>query len=426
MTPIKNIFDREKWYEIFSALKQNKLRTFFTAFGVFWGIFMLVIMLGSGSGLRNGVTQDMGDMATNSLFMWTQRTTMPYKGFPRGRQYYFNNDDTEALKKKVPEIAYIAPRLRVRGGENDNNVIRGRETGVFEIFGDVPEYNLIDPMQILKGRYINPIDINNFRKTAVIGLKVKETLFKENEKVIGETIRIQGVYFTVVGFFKSKKTGRQAEREEQAIFIPFSTLQRTYNYGNIVGWYSITSKATSSAAEVETKCKALLRQRHRIHPDDERAIGSFNVEKQYKKMTGLFLGINVLIWIVGTGTLFAGIVGVSNIMLIIVKERTKEIGIQRALGATPFNIMSQIILESILLTTLAGYIGLVIGTGLIELINYILVTTQADTGMFKRPEIDFSIATTAIILLVFSGMIAGLIPAKKAVSIKPIDALRNE
>ncbi len=418
--------DADKWQEIFYALKQNKLRTFFTAFGVFWGIFMLIIMLGSGKGLRNGTTQGMGDFATNSMFMWTQQTTIPYKGFPRGRRYNFNNDDTQALKDNIPEIQYIAPRLQVFTRGENNNVVRGERTAAFTIQGDYPEYNLIDPANIEQGRFINRLDIEQKRKNVVIGTRVYQEMFEMGEDPIGESIRIQGVYFKVVGVASSKKNNRQAEQENSQIVMPFTTMQQTYNMGNRVGWYSITAKEGISASLILEQATEIMKTRHAISPDDDRAVGSFNLEEEFRKMTTLFSGIDGLIWIVGIGTLLAGIIGVSNIMLIVVKERTKEIGIQRAIGATPLLIKTQIILESVFLTTMAGYIGLAMGVGVIELINNILISSGASTDMFHNPQVDFNKAISALIILVFAGGLAGLIPAHRATQMKPIDALRDE
>jgi putative ABC transport system permease protein len=421
------IFDLDKWHEIYYALRKNPLRTFFTAFGVFWGIFMLIIMMGAGEGLYNGATHDMGGMATNSIFMWTQNTSMPYKGFQRGRYYRFNNDDTQALIDNIPELDVVAPRLQGwGGGEGNNNVIRGDRTGGYNIQGDYPAINIIDPVEITSGRFINDNDLVEKRKVAVLGVRVINDLFKQGEEILGEYIQIQGVYFQVIGSFKSKKGDQQADRDNRAIFIPFTTLQKVYNYGDMVGWYSMTAKKDFPASIVETKAKELLKKRHSIHPDDDRAIGSFNLEKEWSKMTNLFNGIRGLVWIVGIGTLLAGVIGVSNIMLIVVKERTKEIGVQRAIGATPFNIVSQIIIESVFLTSFAGYFGLVLGVGLLELINYMLVSTGAESNMFNNPEVDFNKAMTALVILVISGIFAGMIPARRAVSIKPIDALRDE
>jgi putative ABC transport system permease protein len=276
-----------------------------------------------------------------------------------------------------------------------------------------------------EGRFINDLDISNYRKVCVIGERVRNEMFSAEEEPIGQYIRIQGVYFKVVGVFKSKKPHR-GEYEDQVIYLPFTTLQRTYNYGDIVGWYSITSREDVPVSVVEEKAKELLRQRHTIHPDDERAVGSFNLENEFNKMTNLFNGIRGLIWIVGIGTLLAGVIGVSNIMLIIVKERTKEIGIQRAIGAIPWTVISQVILESVILTTIAGYVGLVIGVGIVEGVNYMLVATGAESEMFVNPEVNFSAAIQALEVLVVAGIFAGIIPAYRAVSMKPIDALRNE
>lgn len=421
------IFDLDKWHEIYYALRKNPLRTFFTAFGVFWGIFMLIIMMGAGEGLYNGASNDLGDMSTNSVFMWTRRTTIPYKGFPRGRFFRFNNSDTKALVDNIPEIKYIAPRLQgwSRGAGN-NNVIRGERTGSFNIQGDYPEINFIDPVKVTDGRFINHIDIDQLRKVAVIGISVFQEMFEPHENPIGQYIQIQGVYFKVVGMFQSKKNDQQAEHDNQAIFIPFTTLQKVYNYGDVVGWYSITAKDDVRVGVVETKAKELLRQRHSVHPDDERAVGSFNLDQEWSKMTNLFSGIRGLVWIVGIGTLLAGVIGVSNIMLIVVKERTQEIGIQRAIGAPPAMIITQIIIESVFLTAIAGYFGLAIGVGLLELINYGLTSSGADANMFNNPSVDFTKAMWALGILVISGIFAGLIPARRAISIKPIDALRAE
>jgi putative ABC transport system permease protein len=421
------MFDLDRWQEIMSALKKNKLRTFFTAFGVFWGVFMLVIMLGSGTGLKNGVTSDFGDFATNSVFMWTRSTTIPYKGLPRGRNYNFRNDDIAALKREIPEIDILSPRTQGGGFNGGNNVVRGYKSGAFSVMGDYPEWNLIDPVNVEKGRFLNHADLNEKRKVAVIGSKVYEVLFKPGEEAIGQYIQIQGIFFQVVGVFKPRQSGVNfGGDKEQTIFIPLTTFQRVYNWGDIIGWFAFTSKPGTPASEVEEKAAALLKRRHSVSPEDTQAMGSFNLEKQYNQMTGLFMGINGLIWVVGIGTLLAGVIGISNIMLVIVKERTKEIGIQRAIGAKPWNIITQIMTESVFLTTFAGYVGLVLGVGILELVNHFLSAGASDSNMFKDPNIDFNMAIIALIILVFSGAIAGLIPARKAVSIKPIDALRYE
>ncbi len=419
------MFDRDSWQEILSSIKKNKLRTALTAFGVFWGIFMLVIMLGSGNGLRNGVTGGFDGFATNSFFIWAQKTNKPYKGFQPGRRFNYNNEDTEAIKNNIKDAQYVCARNQLGGFRGGNNVSRGVKTGQFSVYGDFPEFYNIQPMRNLKGRFINELDIEQKRKIAIIGDRVQEILFEKNEDPIGQYIRINGVYFQVVGTFKARSSGGQGGDESQTVFVPFTTFQTAFNFGNLVGWYSITSKESVPVEYVEKQVIELLKQRHNIAPNDELAIGHWNMGKEFGKISGLFSGIDLLVWIVGTGTLIAGVIGVSNIMLIVVKERTKEIGVKRALGATPILIVSQIILESVFLTTIAGYFGLLAGVGLLELIGTAM-GSNSDGGMFTNPQVDFGIAITALTVLIVSGALAGLIPASKAVQVKPIEALRYE
>lgn len=421
------MFDRDRWQEIYSTLKSNKLRTFMTAFGVFWGILMLIIMTGSGNGLKNAVYDGFVDFATNSSFIWTRQTTIPYKGLPRGRQWLFNNSDMKALREGIPEIGYLAPRLQPWSGNGDNNVVRGTKTASYDIFGDYPDYFRIDPVILLSGRVINDIDILEKRKVAVIGKRVKEELFEEQEDPIGKYIRIRGVYFQVVGVYEPKnKNISFGEDKEKTIFLPFTALQIAYNMGDDVHFIAVTAKDNIPVSVVEKKVLSLLAARNRIAPEDEQAFGHFNLEEEFKQMNGLFAGINILIWIVGIGTLFAGVIGVSNIMLIVVKERTKEIGIQRSIGATPWKIIGQILMESVTLTSISGMIGLVLGVGILELINFQMVSSGAESEMFKNPGVNFDIAVTALTVLIGAGLFAGFIPARKAVSIKPVEALRAE
>jgi len=420
------MIDLDKWNEILSALRKNKLRTFLTAFGVFWGIFMLVIMLGSGNGLYNAVFNNMGDFKTNSCFMWTQSTTMSYKGFPRGRRFNFTNSDTEALRQQIPELKALSPRIHGWSNQDGNNTIRGKKAGAFSILGDYPDWNQIDPVMITAGRYLNDIDIQDRRKVIIIGQKVVDALYEQDENPIGSFVKVNNIYFSVVGTFKSKKSGGQAEREEQNIHMPLTTLQRTYNRGDVVGWYGMVAYDDVPVSYIENKAKQILKARHHIHPDDERAVGSHNVEEEFRQLKGLFLGIDALIWMVGIGTLIAGVIGVSNIMLVIVKERTKEIGIQRALGARPISIITQIISEAMFLTSVAGFIGLAAGVWLVELINHLMIANNVNTDTFKNPEVDINIAVTALIVLIISGVFAGWLPANRAVRIKPIDAIRDE
>ncbi|RLD61182.1 MAG: ABC transporter permease [Bacteroidetes bacterium] len=421
------MFDLDRWQEIYSSLKHNKLRTFLTVFGVFWGIFMLMIMLGSSNGLTNGVTEGMKSFATNSAFVWTQRTTKPYKGFQRGRRWNFTNSDMIDIRKNIHEISELAPRLQGWGGDGSNNAIRGLKSGSFTISGDYPQINKIDAVSILKGRFLNNVDILEKRKICVIGSHVKDVLFENDEEAVGKYIKIQNVYFKVVGVFKPKNTKVNIGGEkDKTIFLPFTTLQQTYNYGDVVHYFAVTAKKGIPVAQIEDKVIKLLKKRHKIDPTDEQAVGHFNVEKEVRKINILFTGMSVLIWIVGIGTLLAGVIGISNIMLVVVKERTKEIGIKRAIGATPRKVIGQIISESVFLTTIAGYSGLVIGVGIVQGINLILQKSGADTGMFSNPGIDFNIAIISLIIIIVSGILAGLLPAYRAVKIKPIEALRSE
>ena len=420
------IFDRDNWQEIYYSLKQNKLRSFLTAFGVFWGIFLLLIMLGASKGLQNGAMDNFSNRATNSLYLWTRPTTIPYKGFPIGRRFYFDNDDIKALRQHIPEIQFLGPRNQVGGHRGVTNISRGLKDGAFSINGDYPEYRYIQLLKITTGRFINDLDMRDRRKVTVIGTRVREVLFEEEEDPLGEYILVKGVYFKVVGVFTTNSEGDEAEEETQTIFIPFTTFQNAFNFGKRVSWFSITSQPHIPASVVEKKAIALLAERHQIAPDDRNAFGRYNAEKEYRKMVNLFKGINILTWFVGTFTLIAGVIGVSNIMLIIVKERTREIGIRRAIGATPFNIISQIVAESVLLTALSGSIGLFFGVVIIELVSRVLTATGAKVEYFKNPEIDFTVAIASLSILVKCGALAGLIPGRKAVSIKPVEAIRDE
>ena len=418
------MFDRDRWQEIYSTLSKNKMRTFLTAFGVFWGIFMLIIMLGSGNGLKNGVTEGFKDFATNSSFTWTQRTSVAYKGFRQGRNVNYDNSDIQAIRENVPEAAIVAPRNQLGNYGGNNNVNYGLKTGSFSIYGDYPEIFEIQSYSITEGRVINQLDQADKRKVAVIGPMVKKVLFGDSISPLGKNIEVNGVFFQVVGVFKSAQSNDRGEEDASTIFLPFSTFQSAFNYGDVVGWFAITSKPGYKASDVEEKVIALLKERHSIHPDDRQAIGHFNLEKEFDKMNGLFNGIQMLVWVVGIGTLFAGVIGVSNIMLIIIKERTNEIGVRRAIGAQPGDIIKQIMLESVVLTTVAGYIGLVLGVGLLELIASSIDSSEG--GMFLNPEVDLGIALKALAILIFCGALAGLIPAARALKIKPIEALRSE
>lgn len=419
------MFDLDLWSEILSALKKNRLRSFMTAFGVFWGIFMLIIMSGAGKALENGVLDGVRAFATNSAFFWTERTSVPYAGFQRGRNWNYENTDIQYLRDNVKEIEYLSPRLfgwRMSG----DNTIRGERTGSFNVYGDYPDYFKIDRWSLVKGRLINEIDMLKERKVCVIGERVVELMFNKDENPIGQYLKVSGVYFQVVGVIHPEtRINIGGGKKEETIIIPFSTMQTAYNYGDVVHFFSVTSQKGYKVSEMEEKIKKILKDRHKIAPDDLQAIGSFNIEKEFIKFSALFLGIQVLTWIVGIGTLLAGVIGVSNIMLIIIKERTQEIGIQRAIGATPGTVIKHIVAESVFLTVMAGYIGLSLGVFALEMLNRYL-QSQGDKVFFRNPEVNLTMALSALAVLVIAGIFAGLIPAKRAVSIKPIDALRDE
>lgn len=420
-----SFLDLDHWTEIYAALAKNKMRTALTAFGVFWGIFMLMVLLGSGQGLENGITSDFAGSAPNAFYMWTQRTTKPYRGLPPGRSFDYRNADIQAIRQQVPEADIIAPMNQLRGFQGGNSVVRGLKSGGFQVMGVYPQVQRIDYVDVAEGRFVNQLDIDEGRKVAVIGSRVRELLFEEDEQAMGETIRINGVTFKVVGMFEPRTTGEQAMREAEKIYTPFTSFQRAFNYGDEVGWFAITAHAGVPASEVEDKVAALLRQRHRIHPDDDRAIGSWNMEVEYNKIQGLFGGISALVWLVGIGTLAAGVIGVSNIMLIVVKERTKEIGLRRAIGATPMSVTLQILMEAIVLTGLAGYVGLIAGIGLVEGVNVLLTSAGANAQMFQNPGVSLGHAGAALAILVVCGALAGLIPARRAIAISPVEALHS-
>ena len=401
------------------------MRSFMTAFGVFWGIFMLIIMSGAGKALENGVLDGVKAFATNSAFFWTERTSVPYAGFQRGRRWNYENTDIQYIRQNVKDVEYLSPRL-FGWQQNGDNTVRGERSGSFQIFGDYPDYFKIDRWTPVKGRLINEIDILKERKVCVIGERVEEVMFTKDEDPIGQYLKISGVYFQVVGVIHAEtRINIGGGKKEETIIIPFSTMQKAYNYGNVVHFFSVTSAKGTKVSDLEEKLKTILKERHKVAPDDLQAIGSFNIEKEFVKFSALFLGIQALTWIVGIGTLLAGVIGVSNIMLVIIKERTQEIGIQRAIGATPGTVIKHIVAESVFLTVMAGYVGLSLGVGVLEILNRVL-ESAGDEMFFRNPQVNLSMALSALAVLVVAGVIAGLIPAKRAVSIKPIDAIRDE
>ncbi len=419
------MFSKDRWKEILEVLTSNWFRTLLTAFGVFWGIFILIVLLAAGKGLENGINADFGDIATNTMFMWTRRTTKPYEGLPKDRGFAFQRDDVPTLRHNVPNLKYVSPRNRLGGfNSQGNNVVRGLKTGAYNVYGDYPEIINQDPLTVTSGRFINYNDINENRKVAIIGLGVKNDLYEKGEEVLGTYIKIQGVNFMVVGTYK-KNTSNGGEEAQKEIFVPFTAFSQAFNRGEDVGWMAITANDGSSISSLKEKIIAVMKKKHKIHPEDNRAIGYFDLYEQYKRVESLFAGIRWIAIIVGTFVLLSGIIGVSNIMLIVVKERTKEIGIRRALGEQPWSIKKQILMESIFLTIISGMTGIIFGALTIYGINSLL-DSAGSVDMFINPSVSVGVVGIALFVLVFSGLLAGFLPANSAIRVRPIEALRIE
>ncbi|WP_299333799.1 ABC transporter permease [uncultured Psychroserpens sp.] len=419
------MFSRDRWNEILEALNANKVRTFLTAFGVFWGITILVLLLALTNGLKNGVTADFGDFATNSMFMWTQGTSKPYKGLPKGRYFNYKIGDVAAIKSEIPNLKYVSPRNQLGGFRGANNVIRGTRTGAFEIYGDYPEYIKQQPMDILQGRFISYSDIEAKRKICVIGTGVLKGLYDKGEEALGTYIKINGVNFLVVGTFKMSNSQGDGEQDASTIYIPFTTFGQAFNRGESVGWMAITAVDGIPITTIKQQVFDLMKSRHKVHPEDERAIGHFDLSEQFERISGLFSILSFVGYFVGILVLTSGIIGINNIMLIVVKERTKEIGIRRALGATPWMVKGQILQESLILTILSGMVGVSFAALVIWIMNSIL-DSVGPVENFANPSVSMQVVFTALIILVVSGLLAGLIPANRATKMKPVDALRIE
>ncbi|MFA6951436.1 MAG: ABC transporter permease [Lentimicrobiaceae bacterium] len=410
------MFDLDKWNEILSTIRQNKLRTFLTGFSVAWGIFMLIILLGSGNGLQNGVNKEFRTSATNTIWIWNGQTSLPYQGMKSGRNIQMKNEDYFAIKNTIKGIDLSSPRVNLWGS---NLLTYKKESGTFNIRMVYPDYQFIEKLSIMNGRFVNNTDINQFRKTTTISTTVRDALFK-GEPAIGKYIKVNGVPFKVVGVF-TDDDGR--EDNMRIIYVPMSTAQRVFTGANRINTIAVTvgDATVEESKQIESEIKQKLATIHKFDVKDPRAIGTWNSVENYMTFQKMFTGISLFIWIIGFGTIIAGIVGVSNIMMIVVKDRTKEIGIRKALGATPWSVISLVLQEAILITSFAGYIGLVLGVVLLETVG-----SQIESSFFSHPQVDLKIALYALLLLVISGAVAGFIPARKAAAIKPIEALRDE
>jgi len=424
MNSFKVIFDRDTWQEIFGSISKNKIRTVITIIGVLWGIFIYIVLSGAAKGLDNGFERQFENIAMNSMFIWAQQTSIPYDGFKIGRQIELKLSDIDFLKKRVPEIEFISPR-NAKGvfGSSSPLVVRKNKSSNFNIYGDFPEYTKIATKKIYDGgRFINEEDIKYKRKVCVIGEQTQAELFEKDENPIGQYIKIDDIYFQVIGVHKFIPGG--GFETDGDIFIPFETFRKLYNTGDIVQWFTIAAYDETDVVAVEKDIKKVLKSIHRVSPEDERAFGGFNLGEIFNKIVGFARGMTLLSLIVGIATIIAGVIGIGNILLISVKERTKELGVRRALGATPAEVRNQIILESVFLTVVAGILGIILGAFVLAGIN--AATIDMTDFPYTNPTVPIPFVLGALFIMVFLGTLIGLIPAQRAISIKPIDALREE
>lgn len=411
------LFDRDTWQEIYSSIRKNKTRTGITIIGVMWGIFLLVVLLGTAKGVENNFNKIFGSFATNSMFVWAQQTSRPFKGFQEGKSLTLKMSDVHNIRSEIEGIDFVVPRHRTQA-----LAINKFKTGNFGIFGDFPELDKVDKKNLVYGRFINDNDIKEKKKVCVIEEEIYKQLFDKDEYPIGVYIKINNINYKIVGMYKIgilRTGGPQGN-----IHIPFTTFQQVYNRGNSIGWMMITALPEFDITQIEADVKLLLRNLHKVHPKDNRAFGSFNLGKQIAKVTGFLTGMQFLTWFVGIATLIAGVFAIGNILLITVKERTKEIGIRRAIGAKPWEIKRHIILESVFLTSIAGALGIIFGGLILMLIDATM--GQGDDASLTNPTVDIPVVIIAAVTLVVLGTLIGLIPAQTAVSIRPIEALREE
>jgi putative ABC transport system permease protein len=416
------MFDLDRWHEIFITISRNKLRSFLTAFGVFWGIFMLVVLTGGGRGLENLISGQLEGIASNSCFIWNGRTSEAYKGFRKGRWWSINNRDIEIIKSNVKGIAEISSIIMPWSPTTDN-AVRGEKKGTFSVQGNFANYNKIYHHTMKFGRYLNDMDLQEHRKVCMIGSRVYETLFNHGEDPTGLDIRVDGIYYKVIGVGDGSENITFNGDTRELITIPFTTMQTLYNYGENIDVFCAMAKPNIDVSEMQEQMETILKTNHSIAPHDKQAINSFNVETMFKQIGYLFLGVNILAWIVGFGTLFAGIIGVSNIMMVTVRERTQEIGIRRALGAKPSSIMTQIMSESFVITAIAGFLGISFAVLILQIVDLGLDVSGNGTSVF---QISFFTSVVAALIIVILGTLAGLGPAFRAMKIKPIEALSEE
>ena len=424
MNSLRVIFDKDTWQEIFGSISKNKTRTIITVIGVLWGIFIYIALSGAAKGLDNGFERQFEIIAMNSMLIWGMQTSVPYEGFKTGRNIKLKLSDIDIIRQRVPEVEFIAPR-NARGvfGGTAPQVVRNNKSSNYNVYGDYPEYTRIATKKIFDGgRFINEEDIKYSRKVCVIGEKTKTELFEKDENPIGQYIRVDNIYFQVIGVHKFIPGG--GFETDGDIYIPFATFKKIYNTGDRVQWFTIAAYDDADVVAVEKDVKTTLKKIHRVSPDDERAFGGFNLGEIFNKIIGFSKGMTLLSLIVGIATIIAGVIGIGNILLISVKERTKELGVRRALGATPSEVRNQIIIESVFLTLIAGILGIILGALVLSGIN--LATADLTDFPYTNPTVPIPFILGALFIMIFLGTLIGLIPAQRAVSIKPIDALREE
>ena len=415
--------DLDTYREIVDTITRNKARSFLTGFGVFWGVFMLVALMGGGQGLKEMLEKNFEGFAQNTAMIWAQQTTKPYKGFRKGRWWAMEYKDIERLRRRVPELDAIAPVLFAAWGRS-STAYYGDQKSSPRIQGVTPEYADIVAPRMYYGRYINEMDMRDHRKVCVLGKKIYKELFKDGGDPCGKTIRIDSTYYEVVGVDYNASGGMNFNgRNEEKITLPLTLVQQTYNRGNEVDLIAVTGRKGVVMSKITPRIRETIARAHYVDPTDEQGAMVFNTEVLFQMLDNLFRGVNFLIWLVGLGTLLAGAIGVSNIMMVTVRERTTEIGIRRAIGATPRMILSQIISESILLTLVAGMSGILFGVMILQMLE--LANTE-DGILTAHFQVSFWTAIFCAIVVSSLGVLAGLAPAARAMSIKPVDAMRDE
>jgi putative ABC transport system permease protein len=421
------MFDLDNWQEIWQTITRNKTRSFLTGFGVFWGLFMLILLMGFGNAFKSGVQGLIQGFSTNLVVFQTNTTSEPYKGFQKGRRWRMDVRDLTLIRERSDAVEYLSPMIF--GPQSENNTARGTKSNSYPSEGVTPDFFSIQEMELLYGRLINQVDIDQRRKVCVIGEEVYETLFDIGENPLGEEVRLNGRYFQVVGVVRPYSSMSITNDPGVTLYLPFSTMQQLFTRDGSFQVIMSTTKPEYGATELVQQVTDILKTSHDIAPTDNKAVWTLNIEQMYRMIQALFSGIDILVLIVGLGALFSGIIGISNIMLVTVRERTREIGVRRALGAKPWNILLQIMNESILLTGIAGLSGFILATGILIAISQAMSMMPTDTSEsfpFGPPLISFNLALGAMAILIVSGAIAGLMPALKALQIKAIDAIRDE